>query len=406
MRQQEIISRCADTEGPGSGLVTEIERMDRRRLRRLNRMKIMIGIILALAVLLGFVLVGFRIRTFEVNGNTRHTAQEIQDDLVVDFKTSNALFFCWKYRSPVQDPAAPYLSSVQAKLVSPGHVLVNVLEKKIIGCTVYGGSYVYFDEDAMVMEISDERIDNVPLISGIAMEQPEIYQKLPVSNAALLRTMLNVSALVQDSGLLADAIEFDENLNMTVVIGSIRIELGQDEYLEEKLSNLVTLYPKISDQSGILKLSSYTGRNEDTPFQQTFEQETESEIQTASTDAEGNPVIDVSGETTADAGTTQDPAAAQTQTGADGAENTQNPENAQEQDPDAQENNENQEVRGVEGFMVFDSSGTLRYDARVVGGRVVDASGNDIPGCSINEDGYVVDAYWNVIDPMTGTLAE
>jgi hypothetical protein len=258
----------------------------------------------------------------------------------------------------------------------------------------------------MVMEISDERIDNVPLISGIAMEQPEIYQKLPVSNAALLRTMLNVSALVQDSGLLADAIEFDENLNMTVVIGSIRIELGQDEYLEEKLSNLVTLYPKISDQSGILKLSSYTGRNEDTPFQQTFEQETESEIQTASTDAEGNPVIDVSGETTADAGTTQDPAAAQTQTGADGAENTQNPENAQEQDPDAQENNENQEVRGVEGFMVFDSSGTLRYDARVVGGRVVDASGNDIPGCSINEDGYVVDAYWNVIDPMTGTLAE
>jgi len=35
-----------------------------------------------------------------------------------------------------------------------------------------------------------------------------------------------------------------------------------------------------------------------------------------------------------------------------------------------------------------------------------DAYGNPIPGFWVNEDGNVVDAYWNVIDPMTGTLAE
>ena len=379
-----------------------MEQMDRRRQRRLNRMKIIIGVILALAVLLGVLLVGFRIRTFEVKGNTRHTASEIQDDLVVDFKTSNALFFCWKYRSPGQDPAAPYLSSIQAKLVSPGHVAVNVSEKKIIGCTVYGGSYVYFDEEAMVMEISDERIDNVPLISGIAMEQPEAYQKLPVSNAALLRTMLNVSALVQESGLLADAIEFDENLNMTVVIDNVSIELGQDEYLEEKVSNLVTLYPKIADQSGVLKLSSYTGRNEDTPFQQTLEQETESrEEGEGGTDGEGNPVIDVTGENPQEGEAAGSSPASGNGENEENGENGQKPEN--EEEPDKPES---QDVRGVEGFMVFDSSGTLRYDARVVGDRVVDASGSEISGCSVNEDGYVVDAYWNVIDPMTGTLAE
>jgi hypothetical protein len=56
--------------------------------------------------------------------------------------------------------------------------------------------------------------------------------------------------------------------------------------------------------------------------------------------------------------------------------------------------------------MVFDSSGTLRYDAHVVNGQVVDGSGNVIDGCSVDENGNVVDAYWNVIDPNTGQLAQ
>jgi Mn-containing catalase len=56
--------------------------------------------------------------------------------------------------------------------------------------------------------------------------------------------------------------------------------------------------------------------------------------------------------------------------------------------------------------MVFDSSGTLRYDAHVSDGQVVDSYGNPIDGCYVNENGNVVDAYWNEIDPATGQLAQ
>ena len=56
--------------------------------------------------------------------------------------------------------------------------------------------------------------------------------------------------------------------------------------------------------------------------------------------------------------------------------------------------------------MVFDSSGTLRYDAHVVDGQVVDGNGYLIDGCYVNENGNVVDAYWNEIDPNTGQLAQ
>jgi hypothetical protein len=65
---------------------------------------------------------------------------------------------------------------------------------------------------------------------------------------------------------------------------------------------------------------------------------------------------------------------------------------------------ENKDVNGTAVFMVFDSNGTLHYDAHVVNGQVVDANGNPIEGCTVDANGNAVDAYMNVIDPDTGAV--
>ncbi len=404
--------------------------MDRRRKHRLTQMRITIGAILLVALLIGILVVGFHIRKFEVVGNTRHTAEEIRGDLVRDFATGNSLYFSWKYKNAVEEPITPYLSSVQAKMTAPGAVQVVVSEKKIVAGTTYGGTNVYFDETGLVLEITDTHYDDVPLVKGITMDEPQLYQKLPVSNAALLATMLKLASLMGQSGLVAEEITFDESRNMTVKVADILIELGQDEYLAEKISNLVTIYPKIAGAKGTLKLSSYTGKTDDIQFEEAMpEPETQAQewqwqqegegtgetdaygnpvttgetdaygnpVTTGETDAYGNPVTGTSADSQGAAGMGTQPEPAPE--GGDGAETT--PEGTGEDTPGG-----SGEVTGVEGFMVFDSNGTLRYDARVVDGQVLDAYGNPISGCSVNEDGYVVDAYWNVIDPMTGTLAQ
>ena len=56
--------------------------------------------------------------------------------------------------------------------------------------------------------------------------------------------------------------------------------------------------------------------------------------------------------------------------------------------------------------MVFNSSGTLVYNVHVSNGTVVDANGNPVPGCYVNENGHVVDAYMNEFDPSTGELIQ
>ena len=55
-------------------------------------------------------------------------------------------------------------------------------------------------------------------------------------------------------------------------------------------------------------------------------------------------------------------------------------------------------------FIVIDSDNIMHDDARIVGGKVVDAEGQEIPGCSIQEDGKVVDFFGNIVDPKEGQL--
>ena len=55
-------------------------------------------------------------------------------------------------------------------------------------------------------------------------------------------------------------------------------------------------------------------------------------------------------------------------------------------------------------FIVIDSDNIMHDDARIVDGKVVDAKGQEIPGCSIREDGKVVDFFGNIVDPKEDQL--
>ena len=57
-------------------------------------------------------------------------------------------------------------------------------------------------------------------------------------------------------------------------------------------------------------------------------------------------------------------------------------------------------------FVVIDSDNSMHDDARLVNGKVVDANGNEIPGCYEREDGRVADALGNIINPQEGQLVK
>ncbi len=336
-----------------------------------------IGIVAA--VVLGV----FRIQSIEVRGNERYSSEQIRDDLIYDFMTRNTLYFSWKYRTKGPAEDTPYLSSVQASMLSPTAVRVLVEENQMVGRIQYKDQNVYYDSSGVIQEISDTIYPSLPLVTGIEIEEPQLYQKLSMDNTSTLRTMLNITQLLIQNELIPDSVSFDSGGNMTLRLGSVVVKLGQDEYLEEKIANLVTIYPQIEGQDGTLNMEGFTGRNEAITFKT------------------NDPAPAVQGETEDGS---QDMAEGSDTLAGVGAGQTG--EDAQDGEASGEENAaQEEEVTGTP-FMVFDSSGTLRYDAHVSGGMVVDGYGNPIDGCSVDENGNVVDAYWNVIDPATGQLAQ
>ncbi len=371
-------------------------------------------LVVILGITAAVVLGVFQIRSIDVKGNERYLAEQIRDDLIYDFKTRNTLYFSWKYRSEGPAEDAPYLASVHATMLSPTSVRIEVKENQIIGRLQYEGQNVYFDADGTVQEISDTIYAGIPLVAGVEIEKPQLYQKLVMNNASVLRTMLNITQLLIKNELIPDSVTFDGSQNMILRIGPVEVLLGQDEYLEEKIANLVSIYPQIEGTEGTLNMEGVTGKNEAISFK---EKAQIAEPETGETEIEGSAAGGQAGsDILAGEGAGAEPAQENADNaGAAGSDvEGYTGENAGEltgeAGAEAAVENTAQEPAQEEAsstpFMVFDSSGTLRYDAHVSNGQVVDSYGNVIDGCYVNEKGNVIDAYMNEIDPATGTLAQ
>ena len=367
-----------------------------RRNKRKKRAVRLGGLVLLIVVLAGFMML-FQVRTVNVYGNSRHAAEEISDGLLDGFLMKNTLYLQWKYRNGTIPDTLPFLDSIKVQMKSPFEVRVDVSERDPVAY-VNKGSNAYFDENGLVLAITDEVYDGVPVVTGADVDTPVLYQKLPVTSSAQLRTILSVTQLLKYQELEAKEIRFDESGDITVYIGKVEAMLGQDEYMEEKIANLRAILKKMGNESGTLHLESFTGKNDTATFRPSDEPETETETET---DAAG----DASGDDTSaagDAGTGSAPSTAGDAT----VENDADGSDAASSDDNVDGSQDQAGTSSATISMVFDSSGTLVYNVHVENGTVVDANGNPVSGCSVDSDGYVVDAYMNRFDPDTGELVQ
>ena len=364
-----------------------------RRNKRKKRAVRLGGLVLLIVVLAGFMML-FQVRTVNVYGNSRHAAEEISDGLLDGFLMKNTLYLQWKYRNGTIPDTLPFLDSIKVQMKSPFEVRVDVSERDPVAY-VNKGSNAYFDENGLVLAITDEVYDGVPVVTGADVDTPVLYQKLPVTSSAQLRTILSVTQLLNYQELEAKEIRFDESGDITVYIGKVEAMLGQDEYMEEKIANLRAILKKMDNEGGTLHLESFPKNVTFRPFD---EPETETETETDAAGDTGGDDTSAAGDvgTGSDSSTAGDATVGNDADGSGAASSDDNVDGSQDQ-----AGNSSTTIS-----MVFDSSGTLVYNVHVENGTVVDANGNPVSGCSVDSDGYVVDAYMNRFDPDTGELVQ
>lgn len=101
----------------------------------------------------------------------------------------------------------------------------------------------------------------MPRVIGITDKEKGIAlgDTIPAIADGIYNTILGITRMVEKYEILPEMVCFDENQEIILVYnnGNIHCNLGKDTLLEEKITRVAAILPKLSDFTGILHLEDY-----------------------------------------------------------------------------------------------------------------------------------------------------
>lgn len=200
--------------------------------------------------------------TFRVTfaGSERYTDQELEKFFFGSEKDINPIRFV--IREKFGDKREiPFIETYDIEFISLTEYKITIYEKSVVGYIYYMGSNMYFDKDGIVVESSSEALEDVPMISGIEFDSIVLHSKLPVENEDVFTILLEITQLIEKYGIVADNIYISNELEITLTLGLVRVELGTNENLTEKVKDLNDIIPSLLDVAGVLDMKEYNPLN-------------------------------------------------------------------------------------------------------------------------------------------------
>lgn len=187
------------------------------------------------------------------SGSEKYTDKELADYLFPTEKSANPFVFWWtdKFGEHVE---IPFIEAYDVELNGLKEFEVTFYEKSLVGYIEYMGSYKYFDKDGIVVESSSRLIDDVPFVTGIDVDYIVLHSKLPVEDERVFDLLLNLTQLLVKYDIDVEKINISKELEIKLYLESVRVELGTDKDLSEKIMDLRDIIPNLGDASGVLDM--------------------------------------------------------------------------------------------------------------------------------------------------------
>ena len=142
----------------------------------------------------------------------------------------------------------------------------DVLAPQSIDADAADGTDTQEDDEEPTAQFNPA-LTNVPLITGLSFSSVANGEQLPVDNPKVFNTIHGIARMVDKYEIVPDSVEFDADYNITLHYGNVRIQLGQDENLEEKLIRAAAILPSIRSYSGVLHMEDFTNSTENIIFE-------------------------------------------------------------------------------------------------------------------------------------------
>ena len=249
----------------------KLERRKKRRERAARVFKVIMRILLVVIViaLIAFAIVNscYKLKKIEVSGTDHYTDQQLEDIVSGSKKYNNTLFFLLNNR--INPPGElTFIDKIDVSYVNRNTVSITVYEKAMAGCIKYGDKYAYFDGDGIVLEISDEKLDDVPCIEGLTSDSVEQGKKLSVGDDSFFQEILTMTQLIFKNDIQIDKITYDSKQNLILHKDGIKIKIGNADNLESKFMNLESILSTLKGKKGTLDMSNYSASDGNVIFKE------------------------------------------------------------------------------------------------------------------------------------------
>ena len=226
--------------------------------RKGRRFLLIMTIVIILLLTAGslYVLNEYKVTELAVEGNIHYTNEEIASIVLPGGIRNNSLYLkLWYQNRRIDD--LPFVENMDVEIVSHHKIKVNVYEKALAGCVEYLGSYMYFDKDGIIVETSSSLTEGVAQIKGLTFDHVVLYEPLPVENDDIFQEILKVTQLLSKYQLTADQIFFSSAGEVTLYFDKVRVSMGDETYIDEKVMELLEILPNLEGKRGVLHMETY-----------------------------------------------------------------------------------------------------------------------------------------------------
>ena len=243
-------------------------RAERAKIARRRRLKVAFIFFLIIAlisvVIMCFTLF-FPVKRINVSGSQLYTKAQI---IKASKITTEDQLYALSSKSVENNirKALPYVDSVELKRVFPNAVILTITDANEMAYIVSDDGYIVLSENGYILDNKEEKPEKIFEIvtSGVT---GEISQKVEYENSTEKELIEKVVTELINKDINVDKIDVTNILKITLEVeGRFTVDLGNSEYLGEKIAHLSSMIESIPNRSGAINLSMWTPQNSQGSF--------------------------------------------------------------------------------------------------------------------------------------------
>lgn len=236
------------------------KREERKKARRINKIKIISKLVLFLALVSGttaFAMTSpiFNIKEIVVINNNNVSSEEIISLSELQLGENLFRFLKLSVKNKIKENA--YVEDIKIKRKIPNILEINVVEREPKFSIDFMEKYAYINTQGYILEISDDS-KNLPIIRGVTTNEQEIVsgRRLDNNDLIALEDIIKIMNIMteNDLGEKVSSISIIEKNNYSIYIEEEKktIYLGDNTNLGNKILNAIAIMEKEKDNEGYI----------------------------------------------------------------------------------------------------------------------------------------------------------